>query len=143
MENAYHDPINNWVAVEWLGYFWYNEWALRLGFKFEMEVAVVFMINLEDFPHNKESLLRLLEKSRTSKLSHEEMAKWCWLFWSRWRSDEEDLFTKTDEETIDTAIEIGECWVDRPQNGSQIIIFDEEQIEKWISQLKEDRDKDK
>ncbi|NQF13142.1 hypothetical protein HPY31_04320 [Brevibacillus sp. HB1.3] len=94
------------------------------------------MINLEEYPHNKESLLQLLERSRTRTLSHEEVAMWCFLFWSRWRSDEDDLFTKTDEMTIDMVMEIGEFWVEKPQYEVQVIIFKDEQIDMWIGRLR-------
>ncbi|WP_409174005.1 hypothetical protein [Brevibacillus fortis] len=93
------------------------------------------MINLGQYPHSKESLCQLLEQSRTRILSHEEVAKWCWLFWSRWRSDEDDLFTKTDEMAIDIVMEIGEFWVNKPRYGVQPIIFGNEQIDMWIGRL--------
>ncbi|TKI55408.1 hypothetical protein E8L90_08095 [Brevibacillus antibioticus] len=93
------------------------------------------MINLGEYPYNKESLRELLERSRTKTLSHEEVAMWCFLYWSSWRSDEDDLFNKTDEMTIDIVMEIGEFWVNKPECGAQVIIFGEEQIDVWIDRL--------
>lgn len=94
------------------------------------------MIDLIQYPHTKESLSRLLEEARrnSSTHSHEDVSEWCYLFWSKWRSNEDDLFNQTDEKTIDIAIEIGEHWVNKTVSINQTV-FDQKQIEIWIGRL--------
>ncbi len=98
------------------------------------------MIPLKDYPHTKESLLHLLKQSCAQANSHTaaELAEWCWLFWSRWRADEDDLFQQTDELTIDIVMEIGEKWVSREgAHAAHDMQFSKKQLAKWLERLGE------
>ncbi|KZE47550.1 hypothetical protein AV540_19330 [Brevibacillus parabrevis] len=96
------------------------------------------MIPLKDYPHTKKSLIHLLKQSYAQASSHTpaELAEWCWLFWSRWRDDEDDLFHRTDELTIDIVMEIGEEWVSREgAHAAHDVHLSKEQLEKWLERL--------
>jgi len=62
--------------------------------------------------------------------THVEFVNWCGQFWSKWRSDENDMFNKTDEKTINTVFAIIDFYIDKKLDH-----FDSDKIKSWLDSL--------
>ncbi len=78
----------------------------------------------------KENLINILEtlKKYNHNNDFDDFAEWCHSFWSNWRSDNEGLFHRTEEVTIDIVMEVFDCKISR-------IDISKEQIEEWLVRL--------
>ncbi|MFD1130773.1 hypothetical protein [Paenibacillus sp. PDC88] len=76
-----------------------------------------------------ESLLTFLLR-KENQFTHLEFANWCHSFWSNWRSDNDDLFNRTDEDTINVVVDIYEVY---QNTGAEK--FKDSQFKVWMLEL--------
>lgn len=95
--------------------------------------------DIHEFYYKKTNLILLLEAlyKKENNVTPHQFAKWCHTYWSKWRSDENDLFNQTEEKTIDTVIEISRYYQLHRYKAEEFC-YDASTLNKWLAKLDPD-----